>query len=63
MFRRTPIENYCLSKQIIFVKERLFSIIISVFVLESSRDLFLLLWHIRVYLSVTIIWLPKFTFV
>lgn len=37
MFRRTPIENYCLSKQIIFVKERLFSIIISVFVLESSR--------------------------
>lgn len=33
MFRRTPIENYCLSKQIIFVKERLFSIIISVFVL------------------------------
>lgn len=40
MFRRTPIENYCLSKQIIFVKERLFSIIISVFVLESSRDLF-----------------------
>lgn len=57
MFKRTPIENYCVSKQIIFVKERLFSIIISVFVLESSRDLFCC------YLSVTIIWLPKCTFV
>lgn len=40
MFKRTPRENYCVSEQIIFIKEKLFSIIISVFVLESDRDLF-----------------------